>query len=325
MASKSDSPLEGQVVVVTGAGRRLGRMHARALAAAGARVVVNDLEEEPAERVVSEITAAGGEAVPAVASVITAAGAQAIVDEALERFGTIDAVVNNAGFMRSAQFEDLTIEMLDEVLAIHVGGAFHVCQAAWPVFKRKGYGRVVNTSSAMGLFAAKGAVNYAAAKAGVYGMTRALACEGEEFGIRVNCILPHGNPLKDDNLSFGPEQNANWYRENWALPGFEDYVDEDLAASLADGRRDAVLVSPIVTYLASPACGVTGEAFAAGFGRYSRVFVAECAGWKPRDATMATVNGIARNLDAVCATDRYEIPINQFEEMRYLARQGDES
>ena len=110
------------------------------------------------------------------------------------------------------------------------------------------------------------AASIAAAKAGVYGMTRALACEGEEFGIAVNCVLPHGNPLRDDNPGLAPEQNAEWYRANWELPGFEEYVDEEIAASLADGRRDAAMVSPIVAYLASPACRVTGEAFAAGFG-----------------------------------------------------------
>ena len=322
---KSDCPLDGQVAIVTGAGRRLGRMHARTLAAAGARVVVNDIEAEPAERVVSEIRESGGDAVSSVASVMTDEGAQAIVDRALESYGTLDAVVNNAGFMRSAKFEDLTVAMFDEVLAIHVGGAFHVCQAAWPVLKAKGYGRIVMTSSAFGMFAAKGAVNYAAAKAGVYGMTRALACEGEEFGIRVNCVLPHGNPLQDDNPDLGPERNAEWYRANWALPGFEDYVDEEIAASLEDGRRDAELVSPVVAYLASPSCRVTGEAFAAGFGRFARVFVAECAGWKPGDAESATVDGIARHIDAVLSTERYEIPINQFEEMRYLSRPGDET
>ena len=320
----SNPPLHDQVAIVTGAGRRLGRMHARTLAAAGARVVVNDVEADRAERVVTEIAASGGKAVSSVASVMTADGAQAIVDRALETYGTVDAVVNNAGFMRSARFEDLTVEMFDEVLAIHVGGAFHVSQAAWPLMKAKGYGRIVMTSSAMGLFAAKGAANYAAAKAGVFGMTRALACEGEEFGIAVNCILPHGNPLQDDNPDLDAARNAEWYLENWALPGFEDYVDEEIAASLEDGRRDAALVSPMVAYLASPACRVTGEAFAAGFGRFSRVFAGECAGWKPQDAADATVEGIARHMDAIRSTDRHEIPINQFEEMRYLARLGEE-
>ena len=175
------------------------------------------------------------------------------------------------------------------------------------------------------MFAAKGAANYAAAKAGVYGLTRALACEGEEFGITVNCVLPHGNPLGDDNSGLAPEQNAAWYQENWALPGFEEYVDEEIAASLRDGRRDAALVSPLVAYLASSACRVTGEAFAAGFGRFARVFVGECAGWKPHGASGATVESIARHMDAVLSTERYEIPVNQFEEMRYLSRLGDDS
>ena len=97
------------------------------------------------------------------------------------------------------------------------------------------------------------------------------------------------------------------------------------AKSLEDGRRDAELVSPVVAYLASPACRVTGEAFAAGFGRFARVFVGECAGWKPGDAEAATVESIVRHMEAILSTERYEIPINQFEEMRYLSRPGDDT
>ncbi|NND02410.1 MAG: SDR family NAD(P)-dependent oxidoreductase [Acidimicrobiia bacterium] len=309
--------LSGQVVIVSGGGRRLGRMHCRSLAAAGASVVVNDVDEGPAARVVEEIESVGGRAAMAIASVMTRDGAQSIVNVAVETFGTVDVVVNNAGFMRSAFFEDLTEEMFQEVMVVHVGGSFHLSQAAWPILKQKGYGRIVMTSSAGGMFATKGEANYAAAKAGLYGFTRALSFEGENHGIKVNCILPHGNPLSDDNRGMDADENKEWHLKNWDVPEAQKYLDKELLASFA--RRKASMVSPMLVYLSSRSCAVSGEAFAAGFGRYARVFVGETFGWSS-EGEAATPADIARNLEAIRSTEEFAIPSDMYEEMRFLGR-----
>ena len=308
---------DDQVVIISGAGRRLGRLYARALAELSAKVIVNDIEADRAGRVVAEIEAAGGTAVPAVASVTTEEGAASIVETAIREFGTVDALIANAGFMRSAYLEETSEEMLNDVLSIHIGGSFHLARAVWPIMKSKGYGRVVMTCSSSGMFASKGACNYSAAKAGIYGLTRCLAFEGEEHGIRVNCVLPHANPLADDNPEMSAEDNAKWYDDNWSLPDHQDYFDDEIAESF--GRRDASLVTPMTAYLASAACTVTGEAYAAGFGRFARVFVAESSGWRP-DTGVATADAIATNLETIRSPAAFDIPANSFEEGRYLAR-----
>lgn len=138
--------LSGHVVIVTGAGRGLGRAHARSLSSRGALVVVNDLAREHAEAVAAEIKKDGGTAVASSNSVTDPAGGQAIVEEALAAFGTVDAVVNNAGFLRNADFEEQTPDTLTAQLNVHVAGPFFLTQAAWPIMRAKGYGRVVMTS-----------------------------------------------------------------------------------------------------------------------------------------------------------------------------------
>ena len=163
---------DGQVVIVTGGGRGIGRGHCLDLARRGAAVVVNDMAPEHADAVVDEINGAGGRGVPSYDSVATPEGATAIIATAVDAFGTVDAIVNNAGFMRNGWFEEQTRAMLDAVLDVHVKGAFFVTQAAWPVLREKGYGRIVMTSSAGGLFAMQGEANYAAAKAGLFGLTQ---------------------------------------------------------------------------------------------------------------------------------------------------------
>ena len=314
--------VEDSVAVVTGGGRRLGRLHALALARAGARVVVNDLDETIAARVVDEIAAAGGEAVAAIGSVSEPAAAAGIVDVAVDRFGSVDVVVNNAGFMRNAYVEDLTPAMLTDVLAVHVGGSFHVSRAAWPVMREQGYGRIVMTSSGLAAFPMPAAANYAAAKAGVFGMTRALAAEGEPLGIRVNAVLPHANPLDDDNAALAPDEAAQWSEQNWGTPAVEQYLDPSFLELV--GRRDPAYVTPMVVYLASRGCAVNGEAFAAGMGRYSRVFMSEGPGWRRGDDTPATPDEIGANLDDILATDGAIVPRTLTEEHAFLGRLDDD-
>jgi NAD(P)-dependent dehydrogenase (short-subunit alcohol dehydrogenase family) len=190
MESMSGISLEGDVVVITGAGGGLGRAHALEVARRGASVVVNDVggpgegEPSPADSVVAEVRAAGGEAVASTDSVATPDGGHAIIRTAIEHFGTVDAVVHNAGVWRHVPFAEMTPENLDPVLDVHLRGAFFVIQPAWSAMVAQGHGRIVLTSSGAGAFGREEGANYAAAKAGLLGLCRALAVEGEQHGIR---------------------------------------------------------------------------------------------------------------------------------------------
>jgi NAD(P)-dependent dehydrogenase (short-subunit alcohol dehydrogenase family) len=192
--------LEGKVAVVTGAGGGIGREEALALAREGARVVVNDLGSdrhgggrgaEMADRVVAEIKAAGGDAAASYDSVATREGADGIVWTALNRFGRLDVLVNNAGILRDRTLLHMTQDDLDRVLDVHLRGTFFCTQAAARVMKVQGAGgRIVNTTSLSGLLGNFGQANYAAAKAGIYGLTRVAALELERIGVTVNAIAP---------------------------------------------------------------------------------------------------------------------------------------
>jgi NAD(P)-dependent dehydrogenase (short-subunit alcohol dehydrogenase family) len=294
---------QDQVAIVTGAGRGLGRAYALELARRGAAVVINDLAQEHAEATVADIEAAGGRAIASLSSVSDPASAQAIVDRTVEAFGTVDIVVNNAGIMRNGYFEDQTPESLRELLDVHIGGAFFVTRAAWPVLRAKRYGRIVMTSSAGGMFAMQGEANYAAAKAGVYGLAKALASEGEPHGIRVNVVLP----MASTTIAAGDP-----------VPGHAEKYPEGVAELLRP-RRLTEAVAPLVTYLCSRDCALTGEAFSAGFGRYARVFVGETQGWVAPDAGAVTTEDVADHLDEVRDREGYVIPADIYDEVRLIA------
>ena len=183
----SDLGYDGKVAIITGAGGGLGRQHALLLAGRGALVVVNDLggsidgtgeSTSAAERVVEEIRAAGGEAVADHNSVATPEGGAAIVQTAVDSFGRVDIVVNNAGILRDKSFNNMGPDLLGPVLDVHLAGAFYVTQPAWLHMREQGYGRIVSTSSAAGIFGNFGQTNYGAAKMGLVGFSRVLAVEG---------------------------------------------------------------------------------------------------------------------------------------------------
>ena len=250
---------DGRVAVVTGAGGGLGRSHALLLASRGAKVVVNDLggsrdgsgaSASMADAVVDEIRAGGGEAVANHDSVATWEGGEAIVAAALEAFGRIDVVVNNAGILRDVSFAKLAEPELDLVLKVHLYGGFHVARAAWPHLKEQGYGRIVSTTSGSGLYGNFGQTNYGAAKLGLVGLTRSLAIEGAKYGITANAIAPVA-----------------------ASRMTEDVMPPQLLERLQPEH-----VSPVVAWLASEACTDTGRIYSVGGGYLARVAIVEGEG-----------------------------------------------
>ena len=254
---------DGRVAVVTGAGRNLGRAYALLLASRGAAVVVNDLgvaisdtdgegdvpAENPAHAVVAEIQAAGGEAVASTESVATEAGGSAIVGAALDAFGRIDVLINNAGVVRSAPFEDYSDELLWPVLESQIGGHFHVTRSAWRAMRAQGYGRVLNLASGAGLWGVPGMTGYSAAKMAIVGLTRALAQEGAPHGIGVNVIAPCA---KTRPGGFGPIPES---------PALFEWLSLDV-------------VAPVATWLVHEDCTASGECFTVGGGYVGRVSVA---------------------------------------------------
>jgi len=250
---------DGRVAIVTGAGGGLGRSHALLLAGRGAKVVVNDLggtrdgtgtDTSMADEVVAEIVAAGGEAVADHTGVHTWDGGETIVRTALEAFGRVDVVVNNAGILRDVSFAKLTREELEPVIGVHLLGAFHVTRAAWATMKDQGYGRVINTTSGSGLYGNFGQSNYAAAKLGLVGLTRTLAIEGAKYGITANAIAPVARSRMT-----------------------EDIMPPELLA-----RLEPEYVSPLVAYLASESCAESGRIFSVGGGYVARVALLEGEG-----------------------------------------------
>ena len=235
---------QDQVVIVTGAGGGLGRAHALLFAKHGAKVVVNDLggsthgegaNASAADKVVEEIRAAGG---TAVANHDSVTDGEKIVQCALDTFGRIDVVVNNAGILRDKTFHKMEDADWDLVYKVHVEGAYKVTRAAWPHMREQGYGRIIFTASTSGIYGNFGQSNYGMAKLGLYGLTRTLAIEGRKNNILVNAIAPTGGTRMTEGLI--PPQV------------FEQLKPE--------------LVSPLVVYLASQACAETSGLFEVGGG-----------------------------------------------------------
>jgi NAD(P)-dependent dehydrogenase (short-subunit alcohol dehydrogenase family) len=288
----ADLGFDGKVAVITGAGGGLGRSHALELAKRGALVVINDLGGSidgtgsgttAAQAVVDEIKEDGGEAVANYDSVATPEGGRSIVQTAVDTFGRIDIVVNNAGILRDTSFKNMTPEQLEPVLDVHLKGAFYVTQPAWSHMRDQGYGRIVNTASAAGIFGNFGQTNYGAAKMGLVGLTRVLAIEGAKYNIKVNAIAPVAKTRMTDSL-LGP---------------------------LAD-KLQPEYVTPVVAFLVHEDCPVTGEVYSVGGGRVARIFVAVTPGIVDADLTAETVRD---RLDDIRKEDGYVVPTSLNEEM----------
>lgn len=290
-----------RVAVVTGAGRGLGAEHAKLLASRGAAVVVNDPgvatdgtagEHRPADDVVAAITEAGGAAVADYGSVTDRDEATAMIQMAIDEFGRIDIVINNAGILRDKSFHNLDMDDMDAVIAVHLKGAFHVTQPAFRLMREQGYGRIVMTSSASGLLGNFGQSNYGAAKMGLVGLMHVLAIEGASKGIKANAIAP--------------------------IAGTR--MTQELLGPMAD-KFDPAFVSPVVAYLASEECEVSGEVYSVAGGSVSRMFVGLTPGWfkHPDTDGNLTIEDVQEHLGEIRAEDGYLAGITNQEEIQKIA------
>ena len=281
---------DGRVAVVTGAGRGVGRSHALLLASKGARVVVADYgvnidgsgrSAGPAEDVVREIENNGGEAVACCASVAEEEGATSIVQAALDTWGRIDAVVNNAGIHDPGAFEQLTIAQYMKMIEVHYLGTLFVTRAAWPHFLKAGYGRVVNTVSEAMLGGIPELSSYGAAKGAVWGLTRNLSTEGFSKGIRVNALAPRAYTRMSASA-------AGDLAEMLGIP--KEAMDEINAGMPPD------MCAPAAAFLAHESCRLTGEVLQIGMGGVARIAIVHTQGLTK---TPLTAEDIAENLDTI--------------------------
>jgi NAD(P)-dependent dehydrogenase (short-subunit alcohol dehydrogenase family) len=291
---------DGRVAIITGAGGGLGRTYALELAHRGARVVVNDLggavdgtgaSSSAADQVVAEIQEAGGEAVANYDSVSSEEGGEAIVQTALDAFGRLDIVVNNAGILRDKSFAKMTMAEVQAVIDVHLKGGFNVSSPAFKLMRENGYGRFVFTSSASGLFGNFGQANYGAAKAGLVGLSNVLAIEGEKHNIKSNAIAPIAKTRMTEDL-LGP---------------FADMVAPEQ-------------VTPMVVYLCSEANEHTHEIFTVGGGRYGRVFIGTNKGWFAGSDEVPSVEAISEQIGQIRDISDYVIPLSNNDEIMLLGQ-----
>ncbi|AEF35115.1 MULTISPECIES: SDR family NAD(P)-dependent oxidoreductase [Mycolicibacter] len=279
-----------RVAVVTGAGRGVGRSHAKLLAAKGARVIVADhgvgidgggSSPEPADEVVREISESGGRAVACYASVAEPEDAQTIIDTAIETFGRIDVVVNNAGIHDPGLFTELSVEQFRRMLDVHYLGTVAVCRAAWPHFVAAGYGRVVNTVSEAMLGGISELTSYGAAKGAVFGLTRNLATEGIRHGIRVNAVAPRANTRMSASHSDSVAAQLS--------------IPKDVMNTI-NASMPPELCAPAAAFLAHEDCPLNGEVLQIGMGGVARLAVVRTAGITK---SPLSAEDIAENLEQI--------------------------
>ena len=291
---------QDRVAIVTGAGGGLGRAYATLLASRGAAVVVNDLGgsvhgdgegAEMADSVVAEIEDAGGSAVANYNSVAEPAGAAEIVKTAIDAFGRVDILINNAGILRDRTLAKMEWDELDAVLDVHLKGAFYVTQPAFVQMKEQQYGRVIMASSASGLFGNFGQSNYGAAKAGLFGLMNVLKLEGAGHGITVNAIAPIAKTR----------------------------MTTEILGEMAD-QCDPASVAPAVAYLASEECELNGEVWSIGAGSVSRVFTGLTSGYfkHPEKDGPISIEEVAEHVDDIRVEEDYIVPFSSRDEFAKL-------
>lgn len=305
----------GRVAIVTGAGGGLGREYALELARRGARVVVNDLgttsdgsggPSKMADKVVAEIRDAGGTAHANYDSVATPSGGKSIVAAALDAFGRVDVLINNAGILRNAALEQLPDSTLDAMLDVHLKGAFYVTRPAFSMMKNQGYGRILFASSAAGMFGNAQQGAYGAAKAGLIGLMNVLSLEGRSHGVLCNALLPTAESRMSEQMPaaqmevFGAlYRSAGEYLGNSSTPAF---------------------VAPMAVFLVSELCRSTHGIYSASLGRYARVFIAAGSGWIGPRTVAPTADDIAVHFDEIGASEHLSFPESLADEFSEIIR-----
>jgi NAD(P)-dependent dehydrogenase (short-subunit alcohol dehydrogenase family) len=294
----------GQVVIVTGAGRGLGRLYALEFARRGASVIVNDLggavdgegsDPSVASQVAEEIEQAGGAALASHESVASPEGGAAIVRAAVERFGRLDAVVSNAGIFQTVPFDELPQQDWRRMLNVHLDGGFYLSQPAFRVMKAQGGGRFVFIASSAGYFGQPEAAHYAAAKAGIIGLANVVALEGAPHGILANTVLPFG-----------------YSRMLTSTVGDRPLFAEEAALFKA---IEPELVVPMVVFLASRSCQLTHHSYSACAGRYARAFAGLAEGWLAEPGTSPAAEDVAAHLAEISATEPFTVPGSIYDEI----------
>ena len=303
-----------QVAVITGAGGGLGKQYALLLASRGARVVVNDTggsvtgtgsNTHAAHAAAEEIRRHGGEAVADTNSVTSPEGGQAIIDTALRSWGRVDIVINNAGIVCDAPFEDVTADRLAPLLDVHLKGAFYVTRPAWKVMREQRYGRILNTCSAAGILGAERMTNYGAAKTGLIGLTRVLAAEGADHNIKINAIAPiaYTRMLAHSIDAAGQPGDAS----------AQEVVDDLVAQYLQ--KLDPALVAPVAAFLTHRDCPVSGEIYTVGAGHVARFFIGRTKGFY---SPALSVEAVRDHFDEIRADTDYTVPSSPADEMSTL-------
>jgi len=311
-----DLRFDQRAVIVTGAGNGLGREHALEFARRGASVVVNDVgggtdgtgsSARTADFVVDEIRSVGGRALSSYESVADDAACRRLADQTLNAFGRIDAVVHNAGILRNARFTEMKDDRWFPVIETHLFGAFFLTRAVWPHMVAAGYGRLVFTSSASGVWGRVEGANYGAAKAGIVGLCNVLALEGAEHGIVANAVMP----VASTRLAGAPEA--------------ADVSDAALAqrAAAHENRMSPQWVTPIVVYLASDMCNRSHRYYSAVKGRFAEVFIGVTDGWVAEGTNSPSAETVAEHLAEIEDRSVFVVPNDTFDEVRLASARVD--
>ena len=312
--STTELRFDDEVAVITGAGGGLGKQYALLLASRGARVVVNDIggsvtgdgsDAATAGAVVDEIRELGGQAVADTHCVTSSEGGQAIIDTALRAWGRVDIVINNAGIVGDAPFEDMTADRLNPLIDVHLKGAFYVTRPAWTVMRERGYGRILNTSSAAGILGAERMSNYGAAKTGLIGFTRVLAAEGAGHNIKVNAIAP----IAYTRMLAHAVDGAGRQDDEAAQAILDDLVAQYLQ------KLDPALVAPVAAFLTHRKCPVSGEIYTVGAGHVARFFVGRTKGFY---RSGLSVEDVRDHLDEIRDEAGYTVPRGPADEITEL-------